>query len=525
MLFKRLISILTAAVVLLFPIATVAASDNAVADVAEEIIKCELNKAQEISVQNWLDNMSASESGNNEWLVFALSRYGKYDLEKYVSSLKEYLSTETVSAASSRLKYALVLMASRCDDGYIAEAFESSIGKQGIMSWVYGLHILNNGFISEKHTCESVIEKLLSLQLSDGGWAINGEQSDVDVTAMVLQSLATWYDDNESVAASVDKAISFLSSSQKESGDYSSYGVENPESCAQVIIALSSLGIDCMKDERFIKNGNNLFDVISKYEIEKGEYCHTIGGKANRNASIQVLCASVAYMRMQGAKASLYVFQESDSFNDNETVVSSEENKDSEVSEPSVENSKVNVRAVIIVSISIIGIIVIGVLLVKKRSFKNVILVVVVMAISIAATCMIDIQTTDEHHSKTEKDNIIGQVTITVRCDKIVGMDSHIPQNGVIVSTIECDIASGDTVYDVLADVTSVNKIHLETNGNGQNVYVEGIANVYEFDYGDLSGWVYLVNGERASVSCGEYVLNDGDKIEWVYSLELGNDI
>lgn len=510
---------------MLFPIATVAASDDAIINIAEEIIYREINKAEKDTAQNWLDNMSASESGNNEWFVFALSRYGKYDLEKYVGSLKEYLATETVSAASSRLKYALVLMAARCDDAYISKAFESSIGKQGIMSWVYGLHVLNNGFISETHTCESVIDKILSMQLSEGGWALNGERSDVDVTAMVIQSLAIWYDANKTVAASVDEAIDFLSSAQKESGDYSSYGVENPESCAQVIIALSSLGIDCMKDERFIKNGNNLFDVISKYELEKGEYCHTIGGKVNRNASLQVLCASVAYLRMQGAKSSLYVFEESGSFNDNESLVSSEDPKESEVSEPPVENSKVSVRTIIILSIATIGIIVIAILIVKKRSFKNVILVVVVLAISITATCMIDIQTTDEHHSKTEKYNIIGQVTITVRCDKIVGMDSHIPQDGVILPTIECDIASGDTVYDILTEVTRDNKVHLETNGSGQNVYVEGIANIYEFDYGDLSGWVYYVNGERPSVSCSDYILTDGDKVEWVYSLELGADI
>ena len=55
--------------------------------------------------------------------------------------------------------------------------------------------------------------------------------------------------------------------------------------------------------------------------------------------------------------------------------------------------------------------------------------------------------------------------------------------------------------------------------------YMSGINYIYELAYGDLSGWVYLVNGERPSVGCDAYKLSDGDVIEWHYSLELGNDI
>ena len=99
-----------------------------------------------------------------------------------------------------------------------------------------------------------------------------------------------------------------------------------------------------------------------------------------------------------------------------------------------------------------------------------------------------------------------------------------IPNNGVILSETECVFSNGETVYDILAEITAREKIHLETNGTGASVYIEGIGNVYEFEYGDLSGWEYFVNGERPSVSCGEYELKDGDKIEWKYTLTLGED-
>ncbi|MGM9626294.1 MAG: DUF4430 domain-containing protein [Eubacteriales bacterium] len=48
---------------------------------------------------------------------------------------------------------------------------------------------------------------------------------------------------------------------------------------------------------------------------------------------------------------------------------------------------------------------------------------------------------------------------------------------------------------------------------------------LYEFDFGDLSGWIYKVNGETPSVGCGDYVLSDGDEIAWLYTCDLGNDL
>ena len=55
--------------------------------------------------------------------------------------------------------------------------------------------------------------------------------------------------------------------------------------------------------------------------------------------------------------------------------------------------------------------------------------------------------------------------------------------------------------------------------------YIEGISYLYEYDCGDLSGWMYRVNGEIPSVGCGEYRLRDGDCVEWLYTCDLGNDL
>ena len=55
--------------------------------------------------------------------------------------------------------------------------------------------------------------------------------------------------------------------------------------------------------------------------------------------------------------------------------------------------------------------------------------------------------------------------------------------------------------------------------------YIAGINYLYEFDFGELSGWTYRVNGEVPSVGCDKYELKDGDKVEWIYTCELGKDI
>ena len=71
--------------------------------------------------------------------------------------------------------------------------------------------------------------------------------------------------------------------------------------------------------------------------------------------------------------------------------------------------------------------------------------------------------------------------------------------------------------------------IQVENKGSAGSshgmVYISGINYIYEFDFGDLSGWVYHVNGITPSRNCGEYVLSDGDRIEWLYTCEVGHDL
>ncbi len=79
----------------------------------------------------------------------------------------------------------------------------------------------------------------------------------------------------------------------------------------------------------------------------------------------------------------------------------------------------------------------------------------------------------------------------------------------------------------MLQRVTKEKKIHLEFNYTPafKSHYIEGIHNIYEFDAGNLSGWMYCVNNEFTGVGCSSYEVEKGDIIRWLYTCDLGKDV
>ncbi|MCR4840008.1 MAG: DUF4430 domain-containing protein [Lachnospiraceae bacterium] len=97
-----------------------------------------------------------------------------------------------------------------------------------------------------------------------------------------------------------------------------------------------------------------------------------------------------------------------------------------------------------------------------------------------------------------------------------------IPEDGKILKTSTIKFGEGDNVFNALCEAgilyfTDNNFIEYQYTPVYKNYYVEGIAGLYEFDFGNLSGWTYYVNGEWARVGCSQYVLKDGDHILWKY--------
>lgn len=110
-------------------------------------------------------------------------------------------------------------------------------------------------------------------------------------------------------------------------------------------------------------------------------------------------------------------------------------------------------------------------------------------------------------------------------CDK--SKRDLVPEDGIIFPETEVPFSDGESVFDVLQRVCQENKIHMESNWTPlyNSAYIEGIHNLYEFDVGPLSGWMYAVNGWFPNYGCSRYQLKDGDKVEWRYTCDLGYDI
>lgn len=104
---------------------------------------------------------------------------------------------------------------------------------------------------------------------------------------------------------------------------------------------------------------------------------------------------------------------------------------------------------------------------------------------------------------------------------------SAIPSSGTILSTTTVTFTEGESVYDVLQRVCRDNGIQMESSWTAtyNSAYVEGINNLYEFDVGSGSGWMYKVNGWFPNYGCSSYELKSGDNICWVYTCNLGDDV
>ena len=111
------------------------------------------------------------------------------------------------------------------------------------------------------------------------------------------------------------------------------------------------------------------------------------------------------------------------------------------------------------------------------------------------------------------------------KCDK--EKRELVPEDGWILEPTEVVFFDGESVFQVLKRTCKQKGIHMEFENTPiyNSAYIEGINNLYEFDVGELSGWMYSVNGWYPNYGCSRYALKDGDIVEWRYTCDLGYDV
>lgn len=488
--------------------------------------------------EEWISGSLLTDPQLKEWYAIGISRLvPETDLSKYADALEKYLQDNTVYSATTRQKYGMALIAcGKPDSPYLEKLIDETAGKQGIMSYVFALHLLTNGASSELYTAEKLIPVLLKLQCEDGGWSLTGKSADVDVTAMTAQALAPYYNAYPRVKTAIDAAISRLSAMQEADGGFSSYGKSNPESSAQVIIALTSLGRDPLTDEAFIKNGKSPLDAISDYRLSNGSYCHEKNGAYNLSATSQTFMALSALLS-DTEKKPFFLFIDApvdfpaldnsiaDSLpdknspeNGDNTVNSGENGEDKDETKPHGAY-----KLPVCIGITVVAVAVCIVMFIKKRrAISDYLIVVGIAALLCAGVVFINVYTPDQYYGQSvKKDEPIGSVTLEIVCDaELTGR-----KDTVILGKTAIEIEGNETVYDLLAQACRANKIILDAMASSPTggVYIRGIDGLHEFAHGDLSGWTYTVNGEKINIGCDKYIPKDGDVIVWSYSNTLGD--
>lgn len=180
--------------------------------------------------------------------------------------------------------------------------------KQGINGPIWALIALDtaNYQTQDPTIRQKCLDHILQKQLSDGGWALTGKVSDPDITAMTLQALYP-YRDRAEIKQAAEKGFACLSALQKANGGYVTFGDENSESCAQVIVACATWGIDPDTDERFVKNGVSVMDSLLAHYVEaESGFKHVQSGKVDAMATDQGTYALIAYQRLIDGKNPLY---------------------------------------------------------------------------------------------------------------------------------------------------------------------------------------------------------------------------
>ncbi|MDO4471616.1 MAG: hypothetical protein Q4C17_00445 [Bacillota bacterium] len=295
------------------------------------------NKLEKVynDTQKTIAGMGASSEWafGSEWVVIGLTRsdsMNSSDITKYCDRIAAYVSDKksetlhsTLSSNNSRLIISLTSLGYDPTDvgGYNLLKPLSDMNyvtRQGLSGPVWALIAFDSHNYEipktdpgkNQTTREKLISLLLATQITKNGlktgWDMSGKTPDVDMTCMVLQALAPYNNDrNPAVQEAVANALKWLSDLQQSDGSFSTYD-KSSESQSQVIVALTSLGINPAEDERFVKNGNSALDALTSFYYKGGFKHIEANWKYNSLATQQGYYALTAYYRFLAGKSSLY---------------------------------------------------------------------------------------------------------------------------------------------------------------------------------------------------------------------------
>lgn len=285
--------------------------------------------ALEITTEMLLTTYAQPAYGSvgGEWIALGLARMDAQThaqwLEEYYQAVEEkVVSCEGVLSERKYTEYSRVILALTAMGkdpsnvgGYnlllpLAD-YEKTV-YQGINGAIFALLALDSGNYDipqnnnggTQATREAYVAHILEKQLPDGGWTLFGNEPEADITAMALQALAK-YRQQPDVEQAIEKAVEVLSEMQNDEAGFTAYNADSSETVAQVIVALTELGIS-IDDSRFVKNGKTLEDRLLQFRTTDGGFSHLLGKDMDAVATQQAFYAMVALYRRQTGQSGLY---------------------------------------------------------------------------------------------------------------------------------------------------------------------------------------------------------------------------
>lgn len=492
------------------------------------------------------------EFGYSDWTAHLLLR-----LEPQTEGAEEYLCRVKQSVAElmeadgfvkpTELQRAAIVLsaAGECPDELLAAAVwdNPDLSRQGFNAYLWGLIAANcvggDAPDGSLNTRDSLVEYILARQLPDGGFALRGESADTDITSAAVYALAPLAEDDRTAQA-LGRAVECLCALQLESGGFASMGRENCESTAQALIAFAAVG-DVGKAHACAASA---LDAVEKYRRADGGFAHLPDDMGSNG--VATAQAAQAYAALELARNGERLFD----LPKKPDTAQSGEDADSTLETPAADEhgtSQVgsiapidasggavtgfSIKLGLCIAFSVAAAVV---LIIFAASRKRALLAAAAAcALCAGGVWLLDIKTPDEYYLASSGEGSLC-VTVTVDCRRAAealaesgapSLPIDVPQDGVMLPATQVRLESGATAFDALISAAREARLQVDYSGTVYGVYVSGIGHLYEMDFGDMSGWIFRVNGETPDVSAGSFTLSEGDSVEFLYTCNMGNDL
>lgn len=481
------------------------------------------------------------DSGATDWAAYCYARlYGADGAEEYAQSVERHVG-ELYSAGgfvrpTEYQRAAICITVTGGNPSLAARlgAFGCEIlDRQGFNAYIWALIALNVTGIQPPegaaNTADTLTEYLIAHQHADGSFALMGDGGDVDITAAAVYALAGT--DSPGAAEAAQRGADWLAGFDS----YSTMGVRNCESTAQAVIALSAAG----RRESAEKAAAQL----EEYRREGGGYAHLPDGEVNQMATAQTLEAFTAlalaerggslFGKYSGAAAEPDG-AESTAESAEIPTLTAESTAESGIQPGNTAQGGLTGTHIRIIISAVLGAVAVacGILFAFRRK-KALIPAAALLAALAGGVWLLDIRTPEEYYSESGGGPV--RVTVLAECstvlshmdiiDPAVNPPEVVPEDGVIIARCEVSLPEGATAFDALAAAARKQRVRVDYTGSAYGTYVRGIGYVTEFGFGELSGWMYTVNGEFPDVSVSDRVLESGDMVEFRYTCDLGRDV